>query len=149
MAVGTWKLYTRAKRLLAGSGGIQLSVNNFKLGLFRASASASILKISNGGISTYGSVSGEISATGGYAAGGKALAGIKWTVGASAKQMKWLYTTAGLVISGPLNNIKYAAIKNSAGKILCYCTLSTAAFSISTGNTLTITPASTGVFTLA
>jgi len=152
MSAGTWKVYTRAKRAI-GTGSITLNAGVFKMALFRPSASANILKKSNGGISTYGSVPGEISATGGYATGGKALAAFGWTLGASATQMKFRYTTLGIVWTGALNNIKYALIRNStgagAGKALCFVTLSTAQFSVTNPNTLTISPAAAGVFTLA
>lgn len=157
MAVGTWKVFTRAKRLI-GTGAITLNAGVFKMCLCRASASANLLKVTNGGISTWASVTGEISAVGGYAANGRNLtpATGKWTVGASTKQMKWTGTTTGLIFTAngaALNNIKYAVLRNStgsgAGKVVCYCTLSTAAFSISNGNTLTITPAATGIFTMA
>jgi hypothetical protein len=54
---------------------------------------------------------------------------------------------------GNLTNIKYALIRNStgagAGKVLCFCTLSTASFTVSSPNTLTISPAAAGVFTLS
>lgn len=157
MAAGPWKVYTRAKRLLA-SGSITLGAGVFRLSLHRTSASADILRVSNGGISTFASIGSEISATGGYVAGGRTLppATGRWTVGALTEQMKFTYTTAGIVFTASgagLNNIKYAAIRNStgagAGKVLCFCTLSTAAFTITTGNTLTITPHGNGVFTLA
>jgi len=156
MAAGTWKVYTQAKRLI-GSGSITLGAGVFKMVLFRASASANILKVSNGGISTYASVPGEISAFGSYVTGGKNIgpATGHWTVGASVDRMKFTYTTTGIIFSAcasALNNIKYAMIRNStgagAGKALCFCTLSTAAFTITAGNTLTITPASAGVFAL-
>lgn len=160
MAAGSWKIYTRAKRTIgSGSGTITLGAGVFKMCLLRTSASANILKVSNGGISTWGSISTtEISATGGYAANGRNLppATGKWTVGASTKQMKFTYTTAGLVFTANganLNNIRYAVIRNStgagAGKLICFCTLSTAAFTITSPNTLTISPAATGVFTMA
>jgi len=157
MAAGSWKLYTQFKRLL-GSGSITLGAGVFKMTLHRASASANILRISDAGISTYASIGAEISATGGYATGGRSLLPVtgKWTVGASSKQMKFTYTTAGIVFTASgaaLNNIKYAAIRNStgagAGKVLCFCTLSSTAFTITSGNTLTITPNASGVFTLA
>lgn len=164
MAAGAWKIYTQAKRIIGtgglamASGGITLGVGVFKMSLHRASASAIILQVTNGGISTFASVPGEISATGGYVAGGRNLlpATASWTVGASTKQMKFTYTTIGLVYTASgasLTNIKYALIRTSsgagAGKVLCFCTLSTAAFTITSPNTLTILPAATGVFTLA
>ena len=157
MSAGAWKLYTRAKRSI-GTGVIVLGSGVFKMCLLRTSASANILKTSNGGISTWTSIGSEISATGGYAANGRNIgpATGNWTVGASVHQMKFTYTTAGLVFTANganLNNIRYAAIRNStdagAGKVICYCTLSTAAFTITSPNTLTISPAATGVFTLA
>jgi hypothetical protein len=156
MSAGAWKVYTRAKRSLA-NGTITLGAGVFKMVLFRASASANILKVTNSGVSTYGSIPGEISATGGYVAGGRNIgpATGKWTVGASTHQMKFTYTTAGLVFTANganLNNIKYALIRNStgagAGKALCFCTLSTAGFTVTNPNTLTIAPVTAGVFTL-
>lgn len=155
MAAGTWKVYAKAKKYI-GNGTITLGAGVFKMQLHRPSASAAILVLSTR--STNASIPGEISATGGYAAGGRNLppATAKWTVGASAKQYKFTYTTAGLVFTangGNLTNIKYALIRNStgagAGKVLCFVTLSTAQFTITSGNTLTIAPAATGVFTLA
>ena len=154
MAAGAWKIYAAAKRKI-GAGSITLGAGVFKMELHRASASAAILVLSTR--STNASIPAEISALGGYAAGGRNLppATGKWTTGASAKQMKFTYTTAGLVFTangGNLNNIKYAIIRNStgagAGKLLCFCTLSTAAFTVTNPNTLTSAPAAAGVFTL-
>jgi hypothetical protein len=154
MAAGTWKIYAKAKKYI-GAGTITLGAGVFKMCLHRASASAAILVLSTR--STWASIPGEISALGGYAAAGRNIgpATGKWTVGASAKSYKFTYTTAGLIFTangGNLNNVKYAVIRNStgagAGKVLCFCTLSTAAFTVTSGNTLTITPAATGVFTL-
>lgn len=155
MAAGTWKIYAKAKQYI-GNGTITLGAGVFKMSLHRASASAAILVLSTR--STFASITGEISAVGGYVTGGRNLvpATAQWVVGTSAKQYKFTYTTAGLVFTASgasLSNIKYALIRNStgagAGKVLCFCTLSTAAFTITSPNTLTILPAATGVFTLA
>ena len=155
MAAGTWKIYAKAKKYI-GAGTITLGAGVFKLCLHRASASAAILVLSTR--STWASIPGEISATGGYVAAGRNLlpATGQWTVGASAKQYKFTYSTAGLIFTASgasLTNIKYAIIRNStgagAGKVLCFCTLSSSAFTITSPNTLTIFPAATGVFTLA
>lgn len=155
MAAGTWKIYAKAK-LYIGNGTITLGAGVFKMQLHRTSASAAILVLSTR--STAASIPAEITAQGGYVANGRNLvpATGSWVVGTSAKQYKFTYTTAGLVFTGSgasLNNIRYAIIRNSTGagvgKILCFCTLSTAAFTVANGNTLTIAPAATGVFTLA
>lgn len=107
-------------------------------------------------ISTWASLrSAEISALGGYAANGRALvpATGQWTLSANTCTFK--YTTAGLVFTASgasLKNIRFAVIRTSTsatgGKLLCYCSLSSAAFSITSPNTLTILPAAGGVFTL-
>ena len=157
MAAGTWKIYTQAKRLL-GAGSITLGAGIFRMTLHSVGASANILKVSDGGISTYASIGSEINASGGYVTGGRTIgpATGKWTVGASTKQMKFTYTTTGLVFTASganLASIKYAALRNStgagAGKVLCFVTLSTSPFTITSGNTLTISPSASGVFTLA
>lgn len=157
MAAGTWKIYAKAKKYI-GAGTITLGAGVFKMCLLRSSATAlGIHTVSTR--STWASISGvEISALGGYAANGRNLlpATGQWTLGASAKQYKFAYSTVGLVFTASgaaLNNIRFAVIRNStgsgAGKLLCFCTLSSSAFTISSPNTLTVLPAATGVFTLA
>ena len=162
MAAGTWKIYAKAKKLLGTggaamtAGGITLGVGVFKMSLHRTSASAAIKVLSTR--STFASIPGEISARGGYVAGGRNLlpATGTWSAKNSAKQLVFYYSTLGLVFTASgsaLNNIRYAVIRTSsgagAGKVLCFCTLSTAAFTVTSPNTLTITPdATNGVFTL-
>jgi hypothetical protein len=147
MAASAWALYNDAKRYI-GNGTIQLGVNNFKMALFRTSSNAATVTLS-----TYASLTNEISATGGYTTGGKALppATGQWTTGASAGQMKFTYTTVGLTYTAsgaPLTNVRYAVIYQSSGKLVCYCALSSTQFTVSSPNTLTIIPAASGVFTL-
>ena len=161
MAATAWQLYNDGKRYI-GNGTIELGVSNFKMALFRTSASA---LVNDFALSTFGSLSAEISATGGYVSGGKALvpATGQWTVGASAKQMKFTYSTIGLTFTASalttapttandLNNVRYAVIYKdgvgAAAKLLCFCALSSAQFTVSSPNTLTVLPAATGVFTL-
>lgn len=157
MAAGTWKIYSKAKKYI-GNGTIDLGTTTMRMALLRNSATAKgIHTVSTR--STWASIkSTEISARGGYAAHGRALgpAAGHWTAGASAKQWKFSYTTAGLVFTASgsaLNNIRFAVIMASVtattGRLLCFCTLSSSNFTISSPNTLTILPAATGVFTLA
>jgi hypothetical protein len=125
------------------------------MSLHRNSASGTITSLST--ISIFSSIVGEISAVGGYAAGGKAVPTAIWTLGVSALQYKFTYASAGLVFTASgatLGNIRYALIRKSSGSTtsgfpLCYCSLSSANFSITSSNTLTILPAATGVFTMA
>jgi hypothetical protein len=147
MAATAWQLYNNGKRYI-GNGTIQLGVNNFKMALFTSASNTSTFTLS-----TFASLTSQISATGGYVDGGKALVpGTgQWTVGASAKQMKFTYSTVGLTFTASgssLNDIRYAVIYQSGGKLLCFCQLSSAQFTVSSPNTLTVLPAATGVFTL-
>jgi hypothetical protein len=151
MAASAWQLYNYAKRYI-GNGTITLGAGVFKMVLARSASNASTFTLS-----TYASVTNEISATGGYATGGKALvpATGQWTVGASAKQYKFTMSTVGLAFTASgasLTNIKYAILRNStgalAGKLLCFCQLSSSQFTVTSPNTLTVLPAATGIFTL-
>jgi len=158
MAAQAWKIYAKAKQYI-GNGTITLGAGVFKMALLRSSATAGGIGLLSSKSVWLGFTATEISALGGYVAGGRNLvpATGQWTVGASAKQYKFTYTTIGLVFTASgatLKNIRFAVIKNStgasgAGKLLCFCSLSSAAFSITSPNTLTIIPAATGVFTLA
>ena len=151
MAASAWQLYNSAKKYI-GNGTITLGAGVFKMVLATSASNTSTFTLS-----TYASVTNEISATGGYVTGGKNLvpATALWTVGASAKQMKFTMSTVGLAFTASgasLTNIKYAILRNStgatAGKLLCFCQLSSSQFTVTSPNTLTILPAATGIFTL-
>jgi len=151
MAASAWQLYNSAKKYI-GNGTITLGAGVFKMVLATSASNTSTFTLS-----TYASVTNEIAATGGYTTGGKNLvpATGQWTVGASAKQMKFTMSTVGLAFTASgasLTNIKYAIIRNStgatAGKLLCFCQLSSSQFTVTSPNTLTILPAATGIFTL-
>lgn len=146
MAASAWTIFDRAKHKIATST-MPLSGGVFRLSLHRTSASANLV----GDITIFSSVGDECSG-GGYAA--VTLAGVAWTNGASAGQQKWDVTDPVITASAStLSAVRYAVIRLSAGSttsghLLCYAALSTAQFNVTTGNTLTIQMASTGVFTL-
>jgi hypothetical protein len=151
MAASAWTLYNYAKRYI-GNGTITLGAGVVKMVLTRTSSNASTLTLS-----TYAQITAEISATGGYVTGGRNLvpATAQWTVGASAKQMKFTMSTIGLTFTASgasLTSIRNAVLRNStgagAGKLICFSALSTAQFTVTSPNTLTILPAATGIFTL-
>ena len=151
MAASAWQLYNKAKQSI-GNGTITLGAGVFKMVLATSASNASTFTLS-----TYASVTNEISATGGYVTGGKDLvpATALWTVGASAKQYKFTMSTVGLAFTASgasLTNIKYAILRNStgatAGRLLCFCQLSSSQFTVTSPNTLTVLPAATGIFTL-
>jgi hypothetical protein len=152
MAATAWQLYNSAKKYI-GNGTITLGAGVFKMVLATSASNASTFTLT-----AYSQVTNEISATGGYTTGGKNLvpATAYWTVGASAKQMKFTMSTVGLAFTASgasLTNVKYAILRNStgatAGRLLCFCQLSSSQFTVTSPNTLTVLPAATGIFTLA
>ena len=151
MAATAWQLYNKAKQYI-GNGTITLGAGVFKMVLATSASNASTFTLT-----AYSQITNEIAATGGYVTGGKDLvpATALWTVGASAKQMKFTMSTVGLAFTASgasLTNIKYAILRNStgatAGRLLCFCQLSSSQFTVTSPNTLTVLPAATGIFTL-
>ena len=151
MAATAWQLYNKAKQYI-GNGTITLGAGVFKMVLANTASNASTFTLT-----AYSQLTGEISATGGYTSGGKNLvpATALWTVGASAKQFKFTMSTVGLAFTASgasLTNIRYAILRNStgvgAGRLLCFCALSSTQFTVTSPNTLTVLPAATGIFTL-
>ena len=151
MAATAWQLYNKAKQYI-GNGTITLGAGVFKMVLATSASNASTFTLT-----AYSQITNEISATGGYVTGGKNLvpATALWTVGASAKQFKFTMSSVGLAFTASgasLTNIKYAILRNStgatAGRLLCFCQLSSSQFTVTSPNTLTVLPAATGIFTL-
>jgi hypothetical protein len=95
MAATAWQLYNSGKRYI-GNGTITLGAGSFKMALLNSASNTSTFTLS-----TFASLTGQISATGGYVSGGKELvpATGQWTVGASATQMKFTYSTVGLTFT--------------------------------------------------
>jgi hypothetical protein len=143
MAATAWTLFNKAKKNI-GNGTIQLGVNVFKMQLHTSASNCSTATLS-----TAASVTNEVGAGNGYATGGATLGGVYWSTGASAKQYMFdcndpVWTATG----GTIPNIKFALLKNSAGKAVCWSRLTTAQFTLAQNNTLTIQINAAGVFTL-
>ena len=144
MAATAWTLYNKAKKKLA-NGTIKLGVDIFKMQLHTSASNASTATLS-----TAASVTGEVANGSGYATGGKSCASPTWTVGASAGQYR--FDSADLVwtaTGGNIANIKFAVVKNSAGQALMWSRLTTAQFTLTINNTLTVQINVNGYFTLA
>ena len=100
-------------------------------------------------ISTRGSLTNEVAAGSGYATSGQVCTTHTYTAGASAGSMRFNVNAKQWKASGGnIANIKFAVLFISGGKLICSSQLSTAQFTLTSGNTLTITPAATGVFNL-
>lgn len=150
MAASAWVLYNTFKRYMA-DGTIDLDADVFVLGLYTSASNAATATLS-----TRGSLTNEVANGNGYVTGGKTLTGVTWSVGASASEMRFDCTaTIWSASGGTIANIRYAVIYDnttgtSAGnrKVVGYSALSTAQFSVTTGNTLTVTPSANGIFEL-
>ena len=150
MAAGAWVIYNKFKEYMA-DGTLDLDNDAFGLALFTSASNAATATLS-----LRSQVTNEIAAQGGYAAGGRTLSAVTWATGASAGEMRFDCTAKIFTASGAnLSIIRYAVIYDitsgaSAGaqKLVCYSALSTAQFSVTDGNTLTITPSANGIFEL-
>jgi len=151
MAASAWQLYNEAKKYI-GNGNITLGIGKFYMQLHTSASNASTFTLS-----VNSQVDNQVAAAGGYVAGGRLLVPEtgQWVQGLSAKQQKFTMSSIGLAFTASgaaIANIKFAVIRNStgsgAGKLLCWCKLSTSQFTVASPNTLTVLPATTGIFTL-
>lgn len=150
MAASAWVIYNTFKRYMA-DGTMDLDANTFRMGLYTSASNAATATLS-----IRSQVTGEVSAANGYVLGGKTLAGVTWSTGASAGEMRFDATaTIWSASGGNIVNIRYAVIYDestgtSAGdrKLVANSALSTAQFTVTDGNTLTITPSANGIFEL-
>jgi hypothetical protein len=147
MAAGAWVVYNESKKYL---GNLTLSFATAKRITLHTSAS----NAATATLSIYSELTNEVASGNGYSTSGKSLGNVAWTVGVSAGQYKFdsddvVWTGTG----GTIANIKYAVISNvsggASGKLVCRSTLTSAQFTLGSGNTLTIQMASTGILTLA
>ncbi len=150
MAASAWVIYNSAKKYL-GAGQIDLLTpgnNVLRMSLHTSASNASTVTLSR-----FSQLTAEIADGNGYSTSGKPFT-YTWSIGASASEMRLtgnaiVWSAAG----GSISAIKYAVLwvagaSGLAHKLLCVSQLSTAAFAVTTGNTLTITPSANGIFEL-
>jgi len=146
MAASPWAFYNIAKKRI-GNGDILLDAGIWKVVLSGSASNASLATLSK-----TSQITDELAVQGGYVAGGRTLSTVAWTIaGGSVKfdACDLIFTASG----ANLSDIKYAVIHTSVGAVtsgylLCWSKLSTAQFTVTTGNTLTIQMAAAGIFTL-
>ena len=148
MAAQAFKLYNRAIRKL-GTGTIILP------GAVRIALVGSAGSFATRTMSLFGSQTDQVTEANGYSSSGKALASEAWTAGASAGQIKFdatdpIWTATG----GAINSIKACVLfmsGTSAGLChnLAFASLTSSAFNLSSGNTLTLQFNASGIFTAA
>lgn len=148
MAATAWAFYHEAKHKLA-VGSLNLSGNVFKLQLFKTAATA---PADDKTLTLASQISNQCTG-GNYSAGGKSLSNQVWVATATSVQKfdsdNWVITASGSAITSVLFGVIRSSTSASGGLLLCFSQLSTAAFDVSTGNTLTIQMNTAGIFTLA
>jgi hypothetical protein len=147
MAATAWSFYNSFREYL-GDGNFALDGTsvNFFMALHTSAASA---QVNTATITAQSEVGNEVANGNGYATGGLSVSGRTWDAGASAGVFRFdstacVWTATG----GDIDNIKYAVIYQSGGKLVCFSKLSTSEFDLTQDNTLTVTPSSNGIFEL-
>lgn len=140
MAAGTWQFTNTARSDLL-DGTIRVATDTFKMALF--------LSTSNIGAAstTYAALTNEHANANGYTTGGIAvdltLAGTTTVTADIATDPVWTASSGSIVA-------RFAVIYEVGGNVLCYCLLDSTPANVTAtdGNTLTVAPPGTGVFTL-
>lgn len=148
MAAQAWRLYNLSKKKI-GNTTINLAATTYRIALFTSASNFATLTLG-----VYNSVSNEVSEANGYSSSGKALTGEVWTVGTTTNMYKFdvddpIWSATG----GNIANIKAAVIHVSAAAsanrhLLCFASLTSSQFTLSSSNTLTLVMNSAGVFTM-
>ncbi len=148
MAALAWTVYNRAKQKI-GNTVIDLSATTYRISLYKSSSNFATLTLT-----LQNELTNELDETNGYSSSGRALANETWTTGASASQYAFdaddvIWTASG----GNITSIKAAVIWVSAAAsanrhLLCFSSLTSSEFTLSTGNTLTIQMNASGILTL-
>ena len=148
MAAQAFRIYNRAIRKM-GAGTVILT-SPVRIALVGSGSN-----FATNTISLFGSITDQVTSGNGYSTSGKALATETWTAGASAGQIRFdaadpVWTATG----GAINSIKACVLFMSgaaAGSchVLARASLTSAAFNLSSGNTLTLQFNANGVFNAA
>lgn len=146
MAAGAWTFYNEFKKYLA-KADVDFD-GQFRISLFTSASNAATATLS-----IVSEVTNEVTEANGYSSSGKALVET-WGTGASASEFRFDATAViWTATAGNIANVKFAVIWASgasagARKLVCFSQLSTGQFTITTGNTLTVTPSANGIFEL-
>lgn len=146
MAEQAWRFFNIAKEKMC-DGSIDLDTDVFNITLHTSAAALTTALLDT--LTSFGSVGSEVTSTSGYSSSGTALQSVTWTSGASSSEIR--FDCADVVVTAlgsDIANIKFAVISTGAGELLVYSRLSTSQYTVTAGNTHTITIASGGIFEL-
>jgi hypothetical protein len=150
MAAQPWTVFVAAKQNL-GLGVVNLSGEASKhyITLFQQGASTNL-----SGASVLSSI-GAFTVPGSLDSIGE-LGGVTWTGVASVNDgtRRWdsndlTFTASGATLSGVRIAVIWQSTSAGGGPVIAYSSLSSSAFDVTTGNTLTIQMNASGIFTLA
>jgi hypothetical protein len=139
-----WRIYDKAREYI-GDSTIDLDTDVFYMALLSTGAAATI---SNSARSTWNSLTAAMVSTVGGGAADKTLSAVTWGSGTSAGATQFDCTAKIFsAVTSAYSNVQYAVIHVSGGQLLAWSKLSSSAFDITAGNTLTVTPnATNGIF---
>lgn len=149
MTANLWDFYNVFTEYI-GDGTIDLDNDSFKMALFLSTSNCATLTLD-----AYASFSNEVAQAYGYTTAGNALSGVAWT--RSAGSTKFTCDAEVWTASGGSLVCRFAMIYDdtvsspTADPPVCYSLLDNAPadVTVTDGNTLTITPHASGIFTLA
>ncbi len=141
MAAAAFKVYNETKRDLI-NGNIDLELI-MRMALYKSTSNASTFTLSAASELT------NVVNAAGYTGTKTLTASV--IAGANASTSKFPFANVIFTASGAdITSLMYAVIFESGGSLVCWSKLSTAVFSITSGNTLTIAANSTGgAFTIS
>ena len=139
MAAAAWKVYNEAKVYML-NGTLDMDTGAWRMALFKSTSNASTYTLSTGA-----SVTNVVNAAG-YTGTKTLTVSVRQSTSATTI---WdcadvIFTASGADIT----SIKFAVIYVSGGKAVAWSALSTAIFSVTSGNTLTVQIAAGGIFQL-
>lgn len=137
MAASAFNMYNNSKRYLV-DGTLDLDTDTIVASLYKNDSNASTFALS---------LSSELTnpvATAGYAPQTLTMAINDNTLSTGVDATDVVWTASG----ADMTSVQFLVISESGGKVLCWCALSTAAFSVTSGNTLTVQFNSAGIFTM-
>jgi len=150
MAAAAWAVYNKFKEYVMDNT-IDIDGDIFMLALYTSASNAATTTLS-----LRSQITNEVANANGYSTGGKTASAPTWGTGASAGEMRFDATaTIWSASGGNIVDAKFAVLYDqstgaSAGaqKLIAQSQLSTAQFTITSGNTLTVTPSANGIFEL-
>lgn len=141
MAASAWRVYNEAKKYML-TADLDLNAATMRIKLVKGTAAANVSAYT---LSTFASVTGLPANTSIKALTSPIVTALNGSATIKFDATDMVFTAGG----GDATSVQYAVIGISGGKALAWCKLSTAAFAVTSGNTLTIAFNANGIFTLS